>query len=76
MEKNIPEQVRIIAESEACNRIHFCGVDKGSEVYSISEVNDEGQPIPTGLPVLVLWDGKETTIISGEDSLKLLSRLD
>ncbi len=76
MEKKIPKEVQIIAEREACNAIDFCGIDDGWEVYGIGEVGEDGSIIPTGLPVLVLWKDGEIKIVSGEDSLRLLSRLE
>ena len=76
MNKTIPEAVRQIAERECCNSINYVGEYEGKQVYTISEVEEDGSKPPTGLPVLVLWDGKQTDIISGYLSLDILSHFD
>ncbi len=81
MSKTIPNKVRDVAANEGCNHVEYVGTIEGNtrshEVFSISEVDENGLPIPTGLPVLVLWDGEEVEeVVTGARSLKLLSRLD
>ena len=72
----IPPMVKTIADEEACNNIEYVGAYDGKDVYALGEVGDDGLPIPTGLPMLVLWDGKHTDVVSGEESLVLLGQLD
>ena len=72
----IPAGVHAIADKEGCNHIERVGAVDGFEVFSLSEVDEEsGIPIPTGFPLLVLWNGEAIKIVSGEKSLRLLSRL-
>lgn len=75
MNTTVPPEVKAIARREACNCINYCGKIDDFDVYSISEVGEDGDTIPTGLPYLVLWDGKVTKEIDGMDALKLLSQL-
>ena len=72
---NIPIEVKRLAEHECCNRIRFIGVHNGKNVYSIGQVGEDGIPIPSGLPHLVIWDGAKTELVTGEEGLSLLSRL-
>lgn len=73
MSKTIPNQVSKIAVREGCNHIEFVGAYKGREVYSVSSVDEDSFPVPTGLPMLVLWNGERTEVISGSESLNILS---
>ena len=56
--------------------LRFLVLQDGKDVFALGEVGDEGVPIPTGLPMLVLWDGKHADVVSGEESLAFLSQLD
>lgn len=66
----------MIAEREVCNSIEYAGAYGGKDVYALGEVGDDGLPVPTGLPLLVLWDGRHTDIVSGMEGLKLLEKKD
>lgn len=74
MNKNIPNQVQHIADQEGCNSIEYVGKYKNDEVYSLGEVDENGIPVPTGLPLLVLWNGERAETVSGQKSLDILSR--
>lgn len=76
MSKNIPNKVQQIADQECCNSVRKVGQYMGRDVYGLGSVDDEGLPIPTGLPLLVLWNGEKTEVVTGEKSLELLSRLE
>lgn len=78
--KTIPNKVTEAAADNGCNHVEYLGVIEGNtrshEVYGISETDENGNPIPTGLPVLVLWDGEQVEeVVYGARSLALLSRL-
>lgn len=73
--KSIPSHIIDIAENEGCNHVEFAGNLDSQEVYCISELGDDGFFVPRGLPTLVLWDGETYSIVTGEKSLELLSRL-
>ena len=76
MEKRIPKEVKAIADQECCNQIEYIGQLDGKDVFGICQVDDTGLPLPTGLPNIVLWDGKKGEVVTGKQSMSLLSRLD
>lgn len=67
----IPERIREIARNEGCNTVKYCGMHGKWEVYGVSEVGEDGLPVPVGLPTLVLWDGHKSKIVTGEKALNL-----
>lgn len=75
MSKTIPPQVKAVAQREACNSVSYQGKIDNKEIYALGETDEDGEPIPNGLPFLVLWDGTKTTTVSGTKSLELLSSL-
>ena len=77
MEKNkeIPKAV-IEAAQKLGNSIRFVGELDGWHVYSIGVVGKNGVPEPTGLPDLLLWNGKTMKNIYGFEALDLLGRFD
>ncbi len=75
MNKKIPNAVREKAEKIYCNGIEYLGSLDGFEVYN-EHVDEQEMPEPTGLPVLILWDGTQVKIVDGIESLNLLSRFE
>lgn len=73
--KNIPSEVLKSAKDEACNSVEFCGTYQGEEVYSIGSVDSEGLPIPTGLPVFILYKDGNIRMVRGMKALDLLIEL-
>lgn len=73
MNKTIPNEVKALAEEVFCEEPEYLGSIDGSEVYR--EHQGENNPDPTGLPTLILWNGNTAKVVSGTDSLQLLSRL-
>lgn len=73
--KPIPKEVCIVAEKIFCEETEYIGNYKEFEVYREKVPSDE-TPQPTGIPILILWDGKNTKTISGMESLELLSYFD
>ena len=65
----IPQQVIEAAQYEGCNSVKYLGKNGTLDVYGISEVDDNGRPVPVGLPTLVLWDGETVEFVCGEDAL-------
>lgn len=69
-----------MAANEGCNHVEYIGTIEGvthnRDIFSISEVDKNGLSIPTGLPVLILWDEENANIdeiVTGAHSLKILS---
>ena len=65
----IPQQVIEAAQYEGCNSVKYLGKNGTLDVFGISEVDDNGRPVPVGLPTLVLWDGETVEFVCGEDAL-------
>ena len=74
MSKTIPNEVTALAGKLFCGEAELVGVVDGSEVYAEQREESE-KPDPTGLPTYILWNGRKTKVVSGLDSLDLLSRL-
>ena len=74
MSKTIPNEVTALAGKLFCGEAELVGVVDGSEVYAEHREGSE-KPDPTGLPTYILWNGRKTKVVSGLDSLDLLSRL-
>lgn len=72
--KDIPKEVMEIADACFCGVI-YVGVFDGKDVYG-EKPSDEYPPEPTGLPSLILWDGEKTEIVSGIESLDILSHIE
>jgi len=75
MSKRIPNVVREKAEKIYCNDVEYIGELDGFEVYR-EQSDEQDTPEPTGLPALILWDGKQAKIVDGIESLDLLSRFE
>lgn len=75
MSKTVPNAVREKAEKIYCNDVEYIGKLDGLEVYR-EQADEQDTPEPTGLPVLILWDGNRVKTVSGIESLDLLSRFE
>ena len=73
--KEIPRQV-IQAAQKIGNNIRFVGELDGWYVYSVGMVDKNDIPEPTGLPNLILWDGKTVKNVDGFEAIDLLGRFD
>jgi hypothetical protein len=69
--KTIPAEVIKAAENDGCNSVSYCGTCQGEEVYSIGFVDSEGQPVPTGLPVFILYKDGNIRMVRGMETLYL-----
>lgn len=59
------------SKGETANHAEKIGVTADGDVYGLSLLDDEGMPMPTGLPVLVISKGENYTIVTGEEALNL-----
>ena len=71
--KEIPDEVHRIADRECRNSIRYIGTLDGKEVYSLGKVDEDGIPMPTGMPHIVLWDGLKAELIVSQESLAILA---
>ncbi len=69
--KTIPAEVIMAAENDGCNSVSYCGTYQGEDVYSIGSVDSEGQPVPTGLPVYILYKEGDLRFVRAMEALYL-----
>lgn len=67
----VPPEVIKAAENIYCCEPEYLGIVDGFEVYH-EKPDDEDFPLPTGLPVILLWDGKDVRVVSGTESFVYL----
>ena len=72
MEAKIPQNVIDLAHNEGYNSIHYVGMLDGAAAYSVSLVDMEGMPVPTGMPTFILLRGEDLTFVSGDEGLDLM----
>ena len=75
MQHTVPEFVYIEAQNQGFSNVSYAGELDGADVYSVGNLDKEGNPIPDGLPSYVLFKDGKTKFVSGPDGLKLLFRL-
>lgn len=69
--------VNKIALELGYSKVLFIGKDDKYEYYSLVMDDDNTEPMPTGLPVIVAVDNKgKHSIFSDIESLRILSRFD
>ncbi|MBD5194610.1 MAG: hypothetical protein HDS16_01215 [Bacteroides sp.] len=70
------EEAKIIIfaqeQGEGCNRAEYVSTTTSGDVYALSFVDDDGFPLPMGLPRLVIAKGENYNLITGEKALKML----
>lgn len=73
--KKIPKIVEEYASKHGLCEMEYVGEIDGSQVYKeINEVDEDGFPVPTGLPCLILLKDGETKFVGGIEALELLGR--
>lgn len=75
MAKETPNEVTSLAEMYGGIAI-FVGETEGKEVYLVDESDGDEIPMPVGLPVSIVWDGRNASDVIGTESLALLARFD
>ena len=70
--KRIPKMVLEYAEKRGCNSVDYIGKRRGKDAYVMGFIDENGKPVPSGLPVIYLYDGKTIEVVSGEEGLELL----
>lgn len=68
----VPKIIQDIADKKGCNSVSFIGKRKGKDAFVMGYVDENGEAVPTGLPIIYLFDGKTVEIIGGEEGLELL----
>lgn len=67
----IPSGVLRYQEEYGCNRAEYITTIENEDIYSLSKVDDNGFPVPLGLPLFVLVKGDDCRVVDGEDGLEL-----
>lgn len=70
--KQIPKIIQNKAAKQGFNAVEFIGERNGAQAFSVGCVNEEGEPLPTGLPTVFLLRGDKVTVKSGIEALDLL----
>lgn len=73
-QNSIPAEVKRLAESVYSREVVHLGKVGASEVYG-EKSGEEETPAPTGLPIVITWDGNHAESVEGTEALELLSRL-
>lgn len=71
----IPSEVIRYQNEYGFNRSEYVATVDNEKVFSLSRVDDNGFPVPMGLPLFVLVGGKGCRIVSGDEALKLSDTL-
>lgn len=72
---HIPEIVKDTAEYNGFNSISFAGTIDGCQVFSVGVKDENGTPIPLGMPTFIILKDNTTSVIGGPKGLELLFRL-
>lgn len=67
----VPKIIQEKADKEGWNSVGFIGKRRGKDAFAVGNV-DEIETVPTGLPVIYLFDGKTVETVYGEEALELL----
>ena len=70
--KQIPKNILDKAAEQGFNAIEFIGEREGAQAFSVGCVDEDGEPIPTGLPTVFLLKGDKVTMKNGLEALDLL----
>ncbi len=74
------EEAKILQYAQAqgteVNHAEKVATTSAGDIYALSFEDNEGFPMPTGLPRFVIAKGGKYKYVDGEDGLKLLRSLD
>lgn len=74
---DIPKIVLDAAHKHGLGEMEYIGNVDGAQVYGErGQVDEDGFPIPTGLPCLILLKDGKTDFVGGVEALQLLGRFD
>lgn len=74
MNKSIPKQIQLIMSREGLNYCETFDYE-GKTYYILSYVSENGEPQPTGLPIIYYIDKENPVQLSFDKSLLILSKL-
>lgn len=74
LKMNIPKQVATEAHRHG-NTIRHLGTYKGEQVFSVCTIDKRGDPLPTGMPILVFFDGTKARTVVDENNLVVIGEI-
>lgn len=66
-------ETKRLANDWGFNHIKYLGQYENYSVFVFSLVDDDGMPMPTGLPVICLEQDTSCRVISGDEAFDILS---
>ena len=70
--KQIPKIIQDKAAEQGFNAVEFIGEREGAQAFSVGCVDEDGEPLPTGLPTVFLLKGNKVTVKNGIEAPDLL----
>ena len=71
----VPQIVLEAARANGFNRVSYRGEIDGAKAFSVGAVDENGNPIPMGLPTFLLLKNNDISLVSGTKGLDLHIRL-
>lgn len=72
---NIPKQVSELAAKYGFNSVTPVKQATDETIYSVACVDEDGSPLPVGLPTFIVFDGNTCKLIDDEAGLTLSGSL-
>lgn len=70
--ETIPEIISQKAHEMGFNAIEYIGEREGAQAFSAGCIDSNGEPIPMGLPTVLLLKGNNVEAVTGLNALDLL----
>ena len=67
-----PNIIQDPAAEPGFNAVEVIGEREGAQAFSVGCVDEDGEPLPTGLPTVFLLKGNKVTVKNGIEALDLL----
>lgn len=71
----IPAEVIRIQKEYGCNHSEYVATIENEDVYSLSRLDENGFPLPIGLPIFVLVKGDDCRVVDGNEGFELMDSL-
>lgn len=66
----IPSIVSSYMDKFGCNHAQFLATNEDGDVYSLSSLDEYGNVLPIGLPILIIVKDNEASVLDGIKALK------
>lgn len=71
----IPAIVTSYLHKFGCNHAQFITTNDDGDVYSLSQLDKNGNALPIGLPIFVILKDNDVTLRTGKQALKYMDSL-